>query len=769
MSPIFATPSLSNSAFVCPTYDSSFQEDKRFTISSIEDVALKILQAKMPVEVLLNCQFNLSAFMKDQILLHKIASELQHLKTIDVASIRQTIENLPLYPELQSRIKNSALLETFYEIAFEALNESYQKANFALFFQERIFTLKNALIAIKNPEKLLPKNTKQKKEDIILHGKEFIKAALNLYLASHSYSDEESFRQNLYDLTVRLLDFVSKVAKMYLKEHKMEITNDLLNWRNPAGYNYQSHVSAPILEALLSMIGFTTELLHRKDLEPKVTLAIEHSIVCVKSPFGKSYVVDPCYRQFHEDISLFPLPTEPLLIMEKGDLDEYLDTVMMPLWKKSAQLILDDDLEAIEEAFTKDKILCLKPQIIAVCHTKPTDPESWVRNSLKKLWDEATYRRVLCNEVAEEIFRGIDAKFHATYDAIKNLEITLVNYPLESEITSDLDFMPLAKKNHPKSISLIARLNYSKKYEYIHLLDCDEGLKNVGVDVGVNAYFRSLCNIVNQEHQPKQVLYGCSGADIASVLLATDATEITMVDVTDITIDSMKEAWNDCLHNFKEVVSRLQESSFIPVFSNRMGGSSILSPDFTQFMPDLALRFFFVLIRGLRADNISIDEEDGAIKVSFDWSYNKLRFAEKRVVQFIKADITKPDEYPDRLKSILENGIDIFFMKGATITPRHYDKFIPDIDKSIKDHGFMMTTDKTMFMEDFAPNVDYPVIETEDSIQLQTLLEQDHHPLAPHPALEMYKGLRLRQCRITPADYTYWTKMVVRQKTKNRL
>jgi len=289
-------------------------------------------------------------------------------------------------------------------------------------------------------------------------------------------------------------------------------------------------------------------------------------------------------------------------------------------------------------------------------------------------------------------------------------------------------------------------------------------LNQLGADIGVNAYLNSLCKIVNPDHIPKKLVYGCSGADITSVLFTTDATEITMVDRTYITLHSMHSALHLVKNEPRRAFHILHKSQFIDGFSRSFSGSSSFSDIDNQFMPDLPLRFFFILMEGLKAENIEIREEHTTIIVSFDWKHNNETRSKKRLVRFIKADITKPQNYPIQLKIILSEGIDIFYMKGATAIPRLFDNFIPKIDRSIKSGGFMMTTDKTMFMEDCSPNVDYPIITSEESTQLENLLEFEPHPLLAHLVLDANKTPDLRAYRNTPPDYTYWLKMIIRRK-----
>ena len=59
----------------------------------------------------------------------------------------------------------------------------------------------------------------------------------------------------------------------------------------------------------------------------------------------------------------------------------------------------------------------------------------------------------------------------------------------------------------------------------------------------INGYYRAVKKLINPEGKDIHVLYGCSGSDCMSVLLATDATTMTFVDLTETAIERFEAAF----------------------------------------------------------------------------------------------------------------------------------------------------------------------------------------------------------------------------------
>ena len=136
----------------------------------------------------------------------------------------------------------------------------------------------------------------------------------------------------------------------------------------------------------------------------------------------------------------------------------------------------------------------------------------------------------------------------------------------------------------------------------------------------------------------------------------------------------------------------------------------------------------------------------------------------------VTADITKPETYPPLLKTKIEDGFDIFYMKAAVYAPRDYPRFLPHIARYIRQDGWLMTTDKTVIMEIVNPE---PFLKQnglsftlQNNDEIQTLIDHmppPYHPLTELTHLVMYPGEK-RKYRVPAQDSTYWNVVTLRQK-----
>jgi hypothetical protein len=78
----------------------------------------------------------------------------------------------------------------------------------------------------------------------------------------------------------------------------------------------------------------------------------------------------------------------------------------------------------------------------------------------------------------------------------------------------------------------------------------------------------------------------------------------------------------------------------------------------------------------------------------------RLKFRRKHICEddyrdytytFIYCDLTKPKDYPEGLKALLQKGIDVYLQKARNDLIRHYNLFIKTIVKAVK--GFLLTND----------------------------------------------------------------------------
>ena len=162
----------------------------------------------------------------------------------------------------------------------------------------------------------------------------------------------------------------------------------------------------------------------------------------------------------------------------------------------------------------------------------------------------------------------------------------------------------------PTIVSLIAKLE--KREPYAALLNCDP---RPTIDIIVKAYLHSVRKVVNPEGKDKSVIYGCSGADSMSVLLATDANDLTFVDLTPIHYDhfemALQQLRNKDPNVRSHIIEYLQER-------NRQGGGVSKYDDGLHSMDNLALKLLFDLYNvGVPLARIVLTRRETGVQIEF--------------------------------------------------------------------------------------------------------------------------------------------------------
>ncbi|HEY5235667.1 MAG TPA: hypothetical protein VIJ14_05775, partial [Rhabdochlamydiaceae bacterium] len=521
-------------------------------IDLIRDRVLQIIRACMPVETLFTpeLKIDLGLFIKDQMLFHRIAEFMAPLvgtEGIDNALVETHFKGSDLLSEIKPEH-----LSAFYAACKDVLNKAPFSNKLRPAIEGRIFTLKNALIAQHSPEVILKSQTQHKfavqdVKSIQEEGITFIREALRLHLSSLKKS--QSFQKELTATAEQLIPFVQKITRNYLLERGKNCPENPLIWRNPTGYNAHGLVAATVMEACLNALGYTTKILERCDLEPKVTLATQHGIIMVIGPDNLRYVVDPSYCQFHQDVCLdVQLPTSPVLVLEESAVDAYIEKNIMAGWRTTFKTVQANNVRIIDQLHANDRLLSFFVDRIGLPKEyTPVNLEDWVRKSFKKLWGFSSYYPIDANEGFQEIFHGLGTK-QVTYNAIKSMGIAALTYHLsDADLEKRLDLLlrdpALKGQNSLEVMSLLGQLPKLKRMRYATLLDCDPRLQeNAALEISLNAYFRSLKRVVNPEGKDLKVIYGCSGSDCTTVFLATDATDFTFVDLTPVTFAEFGQA-----------------------------------------------------------------------------------------------------------------------------------------------------------------------------------------------------------------------------------
>ena len=775
---------LSSSLESLTLHDTPHEADAK--IAELRSRVLETIRNHFPITTLFTqeLKIDLGVFIKDQMLFRKIAEFLAALPQtvpVDKDFIAREFDKSGLLVEIRALFKDdpTPYLASLFDACADVLNKKpYSQDLLKPAIEDRIFTLREALIA-QHLNTIFKTQTQLKK--IKEEGEYFIRECLRIHGLGEKV--RPPFKAELLSTAEQLIPFVRNITKIYLKEHgQKDCPDNPLSFRNPSGYNHHGLTAATIMESCLHVLGNTTRVLFRPDLEPKVTLATAHSIVEVTAPDSSRYLVDPCYIQFHKDICMddAPLPTSPVLVLSEDEVDTYIEEKLMVQWKATAELVKKGVDSVLKRLYEQDQIIPFIIDSLKFDHPLPSSPEDLVRGVLKRVWDVRTYSPILSNYCYQEIFVGntTKRKTHAYIQAmgIGNLSHYLPYEEVHRRLMQFLLDPKLKNQNSPEALSLIAQLPIAQRDIYRPLLDLDPRI-NDNIGVFLNAYFRSLRKIVNPEGKDLSVIYGCSGPDCISVLLATDAQEFTFVDLTplsyqefDAALQQMKA--HDSLTQ-KAVHTSLEQSDSFFLRQQQFGGAAIPCINGKLDMNSLALKFFFNLkCVGVDLDKVvlSSNQNENEVRVDFPWQYHGAAFPRNRSVIFVNADITNPDQYPVVLKAKLENKFDIFYMKAAYFVPHHYPQFLPHIANSMRQGGWLMTTDKSVNMEEIPPEkcleqngLTYALHKSEEKKLLEGLVIKTFSPFYSATALENYSK-KNRNRRTVCTDLTYWSILNLRKR-----
>lgn len=760
----------------------------------IRDQVLRTIRVSIPLTIVFTpeLKINLDLFIKDQILIHTIAESISPLVgkgPMDCALIEKHFDNSELMTELKSLFK-PLFLTSLFKACADVVNGRPSEKHIEQALQGRIFTMNNALIAQHNPKAIHMSQIKngispQDLSTIQATGAGFIRDMLNLHMQSLQ-SGDASFRKDLKRCIDQLVKFTQTITRFYLEEFAKDCPPNPLTFRDPTGHNYHGRAAATVLEACLNALGLKTRLLLRSDLEPKVNLAPVHSIIEVMSPDGIRYLVDPTYIQFHKDVCLDEslLPSAPVLILEESEVDTYIEENILAEWKKNLIEVSLDNTFVVNKLQKKDRILSYIIHKVKIpSEIQPSSPEDWVRKSFKRVWDLSTYLPITANQGFHEIFYGTEAA-HRTYDLIQAMGIApLTTYPSWQEIEARLNELmsdpTLKGQNSAEALSLIVQLPRERRESYTPLLDVDTRLKGkLAVDMCLNAYFRSLKKIVNPLEQDLSVVYGCSGSDCTSVLLATDAVDFTFVDLTPISYADFKSALCRVREQDTFTLAQLlpKDDNFISYRLRFVGGMSRYLGNGKHEMLDLATKFFIELKEiGVDLSTTHLTPIDNGVQVDFSWCYQGSDLPRARRITYVNADMTQPNLYPLHLKTTLLEGFDIYYMKGAFFVPQAYPQFLPQLAQSMRTGGWLMTVDKTCNMEEMSPETclqqDGLVFEHHkgDAVQLfKELTIPPYDPLASVALIDFNPSFQQRPNRTPGTDISYWSLLNLRQKKANR-
>ena len=770
-------------------------------VENVRSRVLGVIRRAMPIETLFDprLKLDLSLFVKDQMFMARVAGFLVPLAEkasagpVDPDEVASHFAGSEFLAEVASlSIKNltgEACLAFFYEACVDVLNKAKATTLMKEALSGRIYTFKNALIAQSNPGMIRTSQERQKSivqdmELIRQEGRCFLREVLSMYLKAHlELGEGASFFEELRASATALIPFVRLVTQSYLRECSIPCGEDPLRYRDMGGYNRHGMVASTVMEACLKGLGYSTQLLGRSDLEPRATLATTHSIVLVQGDDDLKYIVDPAYAQFHMDFCLedSQVPLDPVLVLESSSTVDYIESTIMTHWDHTFKELQKGDPEVIRITQLKGQSLAYMLNRILPEELAPSSMRVWAKNAMTRVWGLLGYQPILYDSGFYNVFQGADSRHLKTYNLIKGMEISqLAAKPSLEEIEDQLKRLRTGvegKKNTPEAISLISLLPKPSRLKYMEMLDCDPRLqRGVGMEVTLSAYFRSLRQSVNPEGREYKAVYGCSGSDITTLLLATDASDIMFVDLTEIKREQVEKALS--IFRGEDILgavtlNKTLGDGYLTSHSRYGGASSQYLTGGEHRMENLPLKLMFELNElgvDMRSVRLSEEAAGDVINIEFAWNYTEAERPKKRCLRLIKADITNPASYPAALRAFLETKIDVFYMKASFFAPLKYGDFLPHICSFLNMSGWLMTTDKTLMMEQVDPTPcfeasgsEFFVVQSEQTRLLQELMQPPFDPLANIPVLDMFPPEK-RYSRTPGCDLSYWSQLTVRQK-----
>lgn len=765
-------------------------------LATIRAKVLETMRNAMPLTTLFKpeLKIDLSLFLKDQLLFRRLTlslSELVITQEISPSLVETHLEKSEIIQEIKGMFKEPApYLQYLYKACVDVLKTRSAAAKVNSPLLARIFTLKNALIALQSP---LAIQNSQKQNGIQMQsvdtirneGFKFIKAVLSIHLNALQTTDELSFRERLFQTVEQLLPFTRQITHSYLQENKKEIPEDPFTYRNPTGLNHHGLAVAGIMEICLSALGYQTQLRFRFDLEPRVTLASRHALIEVIDPNLGSFMIDPCYRQFHKDILLDErkIPCSALLILTADEVADYIEKNIIPEWKETYTLT-KKSLPGIRELlFEQDKLLAYTMDEIDLGeHVNVRNQEEWVRNSFFKIWNINDYPYVTSNELFRAIFEGLSEN-KETHNKIKAMNIApLTHYKSHLQIYAELEKLksdPFQKEaSSIETLRLLSLLRQKERKLFSDLIFREPSIEPSNIDVCLIAYYKSIANTVNPEGKPIKAVYGCSGADTLSIFMATNATELTFVDLTPLTMEELLKVRSlftqkDNKPLLEQVEEMNKKDNFFDQRATMCATQSQYSVDSGHEMDNLALKIFLNLFTmGVDVRNLKMEQKNEAIQLDFSWHSHTDLAPKNRRITYIRADITEPELYPPTLKKTLSAGIDIFFMKGAFWAPLSYPQFIPTIGGSIQQGGWLLMTECTSFMQPVNPEPSladaghkFVVHESESILRFREILMPQFDPLLSVSLFSLHPKMD-RPRRLPGTNAQYWNILTMRQKVE---
>ena len=216
-------------------------------------------------------------------------------------------------------------------------------------------------------------------------------------------------------------------------------------------------------------------------------------------------------------------------------------------------------------------------------------------------------------------------------------------------------------------------------------------------------YYKPIKNVVNPDDRDDKVALNVgSGADVKSFVFSTNVTKAYFVDQSPLDVRKfllalkfhggsgagvrgLRSAASTAgvfLYLLAELTSfqgaeRSRDRENIAAYEHKkkrlgFGTSDSMKMDNIEVKIILELQ---ELGAEIRSEDIA-GNKDGSVSLKFRWAYPG-RKPREYAVTLISADITKPDRYPQRLKDVLDQGIDIYYQKAGYHMLEKPETFMP--------------------------------------------------------------------------------------------
>lgn len=664
------------------------------------------LLGSFPLEQLFTVQnkMHLSKFIESQKVLRLAAI---HLHNFFNHSPKGTVDQFKEYLEKNGFFSqgsfNEKEKETFISLLnnlFEHLNQGPSLEKLESSFLHRIYTLKNGLTAIHNPQAILDAVTahagKKPPENQIegllkkikMLGVYFVLSSLKLHY--HQLTKEpnsDSFSQDLHNLCNKFNPFIQR-AVLTVQDERIDFQKTcsrLLSKADLTGNNSAAALTCTFLQPLFTFFGYHADILTRRDIDPTLSLSFAHAVILVTdSGTGKKFILDPTYKQF-----LYGL------VSDEG--------------KKELSDLLLFEVEKIDPLI--DQLIELKkrhPEKGPYQVRSVSDDE--LRIHFKRIWGLEGSSLVTVNLNGQAIFSEDPSDDHRGYALAKELVKTvgldlLLKQPTMKERGSSLK-KEAAQLDKLQLLERLRFLNDTSMEFFIHNLHLDpRPIQSKLLTVKAVGYFTEIRELVNPKNDSGKIaLYGCAGSDL-SPLLALNPGHLYMIERTPVDIqilqsvlhpDFRKQLVELTLPTYKEMKSQ---------FSGQLAGN----PDPELDYHDKTEMLEVLIAAELEALGVNLDKvkvrpapEFKGVTLSFPWKSHGQNEKNYQVT-WISAHLEEPETYPRGLKQVLEKGVDYYYQKAANHSPKHYDKFLPGIAKAVRKEGYMLTSDYDMFGKKHSP------------------------------------------------------------------